>query len=133
MTLDSEDENKFLVHISEGQVIKFIHGPSACTYCFDAGNIPISKLKLAFSFLNTVSENKKIFKNQEVRKSTDAVMLNRKTDHIDKDKFVRILKDNWIINNPIKVGYVKRYHKSYGLPLPPIKGRMRYKESPRIQ
>ena len=66
MTLDSEVENIFLVHISEGHVIKFIHGPSPCLYYFDAGNIHMFKLKLAFSFLNTVSDNRKIFKNREV-------------------------------------------------------------------
>ena len=66
MTLDSEDKNAFLVHISAGHVIKFICGPSPCLYYFDAGNIHMYKLKLSFSFLNTVSENKKIFKNREV-------------------------------------------------------------------
>ena len=96
MNLDSEDENAFLVHISEGHAIKFIRGTSACLYYFDGGNIHTSKLKFALLFLNTVSENKKLFKNREVRKSTDAVMLNRKTNHIAKYKFVRIVKDNWI-------------------------------------
>ena len=66
MTLDSEDEDAFLLHISEGHVIKFIFGPSPCLYYFHAGNILMSKLKLVFSFLNTVFENKNIFKNQEV-------------------------------------------------------------------
>ena len=133
MTLDSEDEDAFLLHISEGHVIKFIRGPLPFLYYFDAGNIHMSKLKLAFSFLNTVSENKKIFKNREVQKATDSVMLNRKTSHISKDKFVRTLKYNWIRNNPITVGYVRRSHKIYGPPLSAIKGRKRYKESPITQ
>ena len=85
-----------MVHILAGKVIKFIRGPSPCIYYFDASNIHMSKLKLTFSFLNSVSENKKLFKNQEVQKATDAVMLNRKTNHIAKYKFVRIVKDNWI-------------------------------------
>ena len=55
MTLDSEDENVFLVHISAGHVITFIRGTSPCQYYFDAGNIHMSKLKLAFLFLNNVS------------------------------------------------------------------------------
>ena len=50
VNLDSEYKNAFLVHISEGHVIKFIRGPSPCLYYFGAGNIPMSKLKLAFSF-----------------------------------------------------------------------------------
>ena len=60
-------------------------------------------------------------------------MINWKTNHITKDKFVRIVKDNWIINNQIKVGDVRRSHKIYGPLLPEIKGKTRYKESPRIQ
>ena len=60
-------------------------------------------------------------------------MINRKTNHISKDKFVRTVKDNWIRNNPITVGDLRIYHKIYGPPLPAIKGRTIYKESPRIQ
>ena len=82
MTIDSEDENEFLVHISEGQVIIFIRGPLSCLYYFNAVNIHMYNLKLAFSFLNNISDNKKLFKNQEVRKATDVDILNRKTNHI---------------------------------------------------
>ena len=125
MTLDSEDENAFLVHILAGNVINFIGGTLPCLYYFNASNIHMSILKLAFLFLNTVSENKKLFKNQEVKKATDAVMLNQKTNHISKDKFVRIVKNNWIRNNPITVGEVKRSHKIYVTLLPAVKGRTR--------
>ena len=47
MTLDSEYENAFLVHILERHVIKFIRGPLPCLYYFDAVNIHMSKIKLA--------------------------------------------------------------------------------------
>ena len=60
-------------------------------------------------------------------------MLNRKTNHIVKNKFVGIVKYNWIRNNPIKVGYVRRSNNIYGPPLSAIKERTRYKDSPRIQ
>ena len=132
MTLDSEDENAFLVHIFAGHMIKFILGPSPCLYYFDAGKIHMSKIKLVFSFLNTVSENKNLFKNQELQKATDTVMLNRKKNHISKEKLVWIVKDNWIRNNPITVRDVRISHKIYGPPLPSIKGRTGYKELPRI-
>ena len=94
MTLDSEDKDEFLVHISAGHIIKFIRGTSPCIYDFNGGNIHTYNLKTAFSSLNNISENKKLFKNREVRKSTDAVMRNPKTNHIAKYKFVRIVKDN---------------------------------------
>ena len=125
MTLDSEDENAFLVHISLGHVIKFICGPLPCLYYFCASNIDMSNLKLAFSFLNTVSENKKLFKNREVGKGTDSFVLNWKKTHISKEDFVRIVKDSWIRRNQITVGNVRRSHKIYGPPLPEINGRTR--------
>jgi hypothetical protein len=131
VTLDSECENAFMVHISAGHVIKFIRGPGDLYY-FDASNIDMSKLKSAFSFLNTVSDNKQLYKNREVRKATDAIALNRRTNHIAKDKFVRVVKDNWIRNNPVTVGDVRRSHDIFGPPLPPIKSRTRYQESQRI-
>ena len=91
MTIYNEDENAFLVHILVGYVIKFICVPLTCLYYFYASNIDMSKLKLTFSLLNTVSNNMKHFRNQEVRKATDAVILNQKKNHIAKDKFVRIV------------------------------------------
>ena len=105
----------------------------SCLCYFNAGNIHLSKLKLALSFLSILSENKKLFKNQEFRKATDAVMLNWKTNHISREKFVRIVKGNWIRNNPITVEDVRISHKIYGPSLSAINGRTRYKESPRIQ
>ena len=50
VTLDSEDENEFLVHISAGHLINFIRGPLPCLCYFYSGNIHMSKIKLAFSF-----------------------------------------------------------------------------------
>ena len=55
MTIDSEDENVFLVHILAGHAIKFIRGPLPCMYYFNNGNIHMSMLKLALLFLNTLS------------------------------------------------------------------------------
>ena len=93
MTLDSEDDNAFWVHISAGHVITFIRGPLPCLYYFDVVNIHMYKLKLVFSFLNTVSENKKIFNNREVQKATNAFIINRTTNHIAKETLVWIVLD----------------------------------------
>ena len=111
VTLDSGDENTFLIHISAGHKINVIRGPSSCLYYFDAGNIHMSKLKLVLSFLNTVYEVKNIFKNQEVQKATDTVMLKRKNNHIAMYKFVQIIQYNCIQNNPITVRFVRRSQK----------------------
>jgi hypothetical protein len=50
-----------------------------------------------------------------------------------EEKFVRVVKDNWIRNCPVTVGDVRRSHKIYGPPLPPVKGRARYQSSPRVK
>ena len=131
VTLDSYNENAIVIHISAKHIIKFICGPNGLYY-FDTSNTDLIELRHAFSFLNTVSNNMKFFKKWEVRKASDAILLNRKINHPSKDKFVRVIKDNWIRNNPITVGDVRRSHNIFGPPLPPIKGRTRYKESSRI-
>ena len=74
-----------------------------------------------------------MYNRHDVRKATDATLLNRKVNHLAKDKFIRIVKNNWIRNNPDTVGDVRRSYYIFGPPLPPIKGRTGYKESPRIQ
>ena len=48
-------------------------------------------------------------------------MLNRKINHVAKEKNFQIVKYNWIRNNPITVEDVRRSHKIYGPPLPTIK------------
>ena len=132
VTLDTEIENAFTVHISEAHVMKFV-----CIlpglYVFDATSVDLSKLRSAFSFLNTVASNKGSYNKRDLRKADAAVTLNRRTNHVAEDKFVRIVKDNWVRNCPVTVGDVRRSHAIYGPPLPPIKGRTRYQSSPRVQ
>ena len=100
---------------------------------FDASTIDLSELIHAFSFLSTVDNNKKYFGQREIRKVDAAVMLNRRVNHMAKGKYVRVVKSDLIRNNPLTVGDVRRSHVIYGPPLPPIKGRTRYQESPRVK
>ncbi len=132
VTLDTEVENAFNVHISEKHIMKF-KCVSPGLYLFDASNIDMSKLRNAFSFLNTVDDNKKLFRARDIRKADDAVRLNRRTNHIAKDKFAWIVSENRIINNPITVGDINRSRIIYGPPIPPIKGRTRDQESARVK
>jgi hypothetical protein len=130
--MDTATANGFNVHISEGHVIKFsLIRPGL--YLLDTTNVDIHKLRQSFSFLNTVDQNKKHFGKREVRKADEALLLNRKSNHVAKDKFLRIVKNNLICNNPVTIGDVKRSQAIYGPPIPPLKGRIRYQESPRIK
>ena len=132
VTLDTEMENAFNIHISEKHTMKF-KCVSPGLYLFDASNIDMSKLRNAFSFLNTVEDNKKLFRARDIRKADDAVRLNRRTNHIAKDKFAWIVSENRIINNPITVGDINRSRIIYGPPIPPLKGRTRDQESARVK
>ena len=130
--MDSSKENAFNLHISEKHIIQFVRVDQGL-YIFDTSKIDIHKLRQAFSFLTTVDQNKKYFRRQEITKADDAVFLNRKINHPAVDKFIRLVKENWIRNNPITTGDVRRSHAIYGPPLPPIKGRTRYQESKRVK
>src|SRR6056300_1048521 len=133
MTMDSWTVNALIVHILEGHELRFSR-VSERLYALDASNINISKLNSAFSFLlSTVEGNKSMYRARDVRKADEAVVLNRKTNHMAKDKFVRVIQNNFIRNCPVTVGDIKRPHAIYGPPIPPIKGRTRYEGSERVK
>lgn len=133
VTLDTEFENAFFVHISEGHVLKF-ERVIEDLYALDASKIDLSKLRSAFTFLlSTVEQNKSMFQARDVRQADLALTINRRTNHMAKDKFARVVQNNLIRNCPITVGDIKRSHAIYGPPIPPIKGRTRYEESARVR
>ena len=132
MTLDTDNENAFTVHISEKHRMKFFC-VSPGLYMFDATHLDMSKLRNAFCFLNTVDDNKSLFKQRDIRKADEAVVLNRRINHKAKEDFVRVVSSNLITNTPLVVGDIRRSHVIYGPPLPPIKGRTRYQESARVR
>ena len=68
-----------------------------------------------------------------MRKADDAVSLNRITNHMAKDKFIRVIQNNLIRNCPVTVGDIKRSHAIYGPPIPPLKGQTKYEGSRRVK
>ena len=129
--MDTYVVNGFNAHISDSHIIQFIKVIPGL-YLYDASNVDLNKLRCAFSFLNTVASNKSFFKNHDVLRADNALLLNRRLNHITKDKFIRIVKDNWIRNNPLTVSDVQRSHVIYGPPIPPLKGHVRYQNSSHI-
>lgn len=74
-------------------------------HLFDTTNVDIQKLRKAFFFPNTPVDQKSILANMRSEKQM------RKSNHIAKDKFISIVCDNWIHNNPITAGDVQRSNK----------------------
>ena len=132
VTMDSDLENALTIHISDRHQLKFTCVDPGL-YLLDASNLDMTKLRSAFSFLHTVSNNKQNFRTRDVRKADAAISLNRKVNHIAKDKFQRIIAENKINNNPVTIGDDNRSRLIYGPPIPPLKGRTRDKESPRVK
>ena len=132
VTMDTFAENAFLVHISEGNVMKFIRIQPGL-YLYDASNVDITKLSNKFSFLQTVTSNKLMFSQRDIRKAEDAIALNSRTNHQAAGTFSRVVQTSLIRNNPLTLGDVNTANAIYGPPIPPIKGRSRYQTSARIQ
>ena len=88
VTMDSELKNALVVHISAEHTISFVRH-SAGLYYFNASSVNLSKLRHAFTFLTTVSDNKRLFGQRDLRKADYAVTLNRRANHMAKDKLIR--------------------------------------------
>ena len=131
VTMDSEVGNALKIHISNEHVLSF-YMRSPGLYVCDASQLNLHKLSNAFSFLKTVSQNKALFNSRDIRKADEAVTLHRRTNHMAEDKFLRVVGQNWIHNNPVTVGDVKRRKLIYGPSLPAVKGRTRYQKSNRV-
>ena len=85
-------DNSFVVHITEYNNIIFSSNSSGLYY-FDVSRVDVTKLKETFNFLtgNTAFSNKSMYGKRELGKADEARM-----NHTTKDKFERIIKDNWI-------------------------------------
>ena len=88
--------------------------------------------KRAFSFLNTVDANKGMFKARDVRKADVARILHRRTNHMAKDKFARVVSNGFIRNCPVTVGDVRRSEVIYGPSLPSLRGRTKAQAAKRV-
>ena len=60
------------------------------------------------------------FGKREIHQADDDLALNRKANHSENEKLIRIAHDNWIDNNPITVGDIKRSQNMYGHPIPTL-------------
>ena len=123
--------NAFHVYLSPEHILKFICLEPGL-YVYDASHTDIPKLRQAFTLLTTIDSNQSQFRNREVRKAQDALTLNRQSNHMAKDKFQRIIKDNWLHNNPITINDVQKSNFIYGPSIPSLKGRTRYQIPTRV-
>ena len=105
VTMDTNVVNGFNIRISDSHIIQFTKAIPGL-YLYNVSNVDLNKLRCAISFLNTVASYKSFFKKRDVRRADDALLLNCRLNHIAKYKFIRIMKDHWIRNNPLTVSDV---------------------------
>ena len=73
----SQYDNAFYVYLSSTHFIKF-ECVDPGLYAYDASRVDFPKLRQAFHFLNTIVDNKSLYRNRDLRKTDDALVLNRK-------------------------------------------------------
>ena len=129
--MDTSLDNAFHVHLGPDHINQFVCMEPGL-YVYDASLVDVPKLRNAFNLLNTVDQNKSLFRQPDIRKADVAIILNRRVNHVAAAKFIRIVKDNWIQNLPFPVGDVRRSNIIYGPPIPPLKGRTRYQAPKRV-
>ena len=124
--------NALILHLSGNHTIqptKAVQGLNI----FDASNVNLSKLRESFFFLNTVSSNKPIFKSRDLCKAEETIALNRKINHLAKEKMIRVVQKGLNRNCPVTVVDIWRSHIIYGPSLPSLKGRTKHQDSERVQ
>ena len=131
VTMDTFNENCFVVHLSHDCKLKFTCHDNGLYY-FDSSKINKSMLKRAFSFLNTVAGNLKLYKQREIKAAKKARKLQRMLCHPEQQLFIRVTAENMIRNNPVTVADVRRAENILGKSLSAVKGRAARRETSHV-
>jgi hypothetical protein len=124
VTMDTEFEPAMCVHRRDGSLMRFTEHPTGL-YVFDSAspsnstNTTVS----AYTFLSTVTENKKLFTRREIDNADAARTLYRMIGRPSESDFLTLLSKNLIRNCPVTVDDAKRASLIYGPDLAAIKGK----------
>jgi hypothetical protein len=120
VTMDSASEPALRVHRLDGTIMKFLEHDSGL-YVYNPNDT--NDCVPAYSLLNTVAEQKKLFSRREVTAADEARALYRKIGRPDEAEFDSILRRNLIRNCPVTPGDAKRALVIYGPDIAVIKGK----------
>jgi len=108
--MDTRQENRFLVHMPAGAILRFRKGLSGLYYC-DLNNPSSSSTynpMYDLTFLNTVAQNRKSFGRRENIGADTARILSKKLLHPAHTHMGTILGENLLRNCPVTIADRKR-------------------------
>ena len=110
VTLDTADQPAFHVHKADGTGSTVFAGHESGLYLHDASGAAdntTSPAVIAYSYLQTVADNKKAVTRRQIESADEARKLYRMMRRPGLDRFLEALKKNHIINCPITVDDAK--------------------------
>ena len=124
VTMDTDEATALFVHRIDGSTMRFQEHSSGL-YVFDAtSGKEVSDSVNAYSMLQTVAEQKRLFSRREVDAADVARALYRKIGRPGKEAFEQILRRNLIRNCPVTPDDAKRAILIYGPDVATLKGKM---------
>ena len=125
VTLDTYDEPALCVHRLDGSIMKFIeHDSGLYVYDSAAHKRHISESVTAYTMVNTVANQKKMFSRRQITAANVARELYRKLGRPDEAEFYSILTKNLIRNCPVTPDDARRASHIYGPDVAALKGKM---------
>jgi Reverse transcriptase (RNA-dependent DNA polymerase)/Zinc knuckle len=116
VTMDTDDEPAMFVHRNNGMVMKFVEYKSGLYYH------DTSQQEHNFTFVSTVTDNKRRFTDREIADADAAIALHRKLGRPSQKQFELMLKEGHIRNCPVTVDDAKRAFLLYGPCVANLKG-----------
>jgi hypothetical protein len=129
VTMDSADDNAFHVHKPDGSgYTRFQEHPSGL-YLHDSTK-PVTPYTqqdgsnvVGYSYLQTVAENKKQFTKRQIESADKSRQLYRMLGRPGPDRYMDIVRNNFIIKCPVTIDDVTRAQRIYGKDVAFLKGK----------
>ena len=122
VTLDTDQELAFLVHLPDGEVMRFSEHDSGL-YIYSPADNDVRVPLTAYSCLQTVSSNRALFTRRENAGADAARALYRHLGRPSVKRFTAYIDNGLIRNCPVTPADVKRAHHIYGPDIAFLKGK----------
>ena len=113
ITIDTEKESTFLVHIGRGRPLRFNEVASGL-YLFDKSSYVKNQKASGYSFLTLAASTEGQFTKEEIDCAKRAVVLHRSLGFPGYQEFFRLLQRRYVIDCPITVDDAKLALHIYG-------------------
>ena len=114
VTLDTEKELAFIVHLPSGGQMRFAEHDSTGLYVHNPVSNEVKIPVKTYSYLQTIAGNRQVFSRRELDAADTARALHRQIGRPSQSRFEKYLTNNLIRNCPVTVADAKRAAFIYG-------------------